>query len=130
MKKIKSCIMNKRVSKKRKRVSFHRSTKTHDGLAPAQEHLQRLVSNYYQPKPTLDLLVQMLHHQRDGELRTLLVNLRNAIFRVAQSANGKAPLLQKGGGSGVVLRRANLPRLKRLFHATEKVYKECLRCKT
>jgi len=113
--------------KKAKQVRFHAAAKTHDGISVAQENLQKLVSGFCTRKPKIDLLMQLLHERKPNELKMLLFNLRDLIYRVERSPKGRAPLLGRGGGRGLTVARKNLPHLKKLFRATALVCKECMR---
>merc|ERR1712025_1501969 len=113
------------VPKQRKKVRFHHSAKKHDGLAPQQVNLQRLVLQFFQTTPDLEILVQMAHGRKHEQLRMLMIQVRRVIIRVSRSPSGKAPLLEKGGGMSVLLRKANLPQLVKLLAATKKAYQMC-----
>lgn len=111
--------------RKSKKVRFHAAAKTHDGISVAQENLQNLVSGFCCRKPKIDVLMHLLHERKHNELKMLLFNLRQLIYRVAKSPKGRAPLLGRGGGRGLTVARKNLPHLRKLFTATALVWKEC-----
>jgi len=122
---IDDCKTTSQVTTQRKKVRFHPSAKTHDGLTSPQANLERLIIDFF--KRNIDILKQMLHQRRHDDLRMLLLNIRQLISRVARSPNGRAPLLNKGGGRGVVIRKKHVPHIIKLYAATAKVYKECVR---
>jgi len=113
------------VPKQRKKVRFHHSAKKHDGLAPQQANLQRLVLQFFQTTPNLEILVQMVHNRKHEQLRMLMIHVRRVIFRVSRSPSAKTPLLEKGGGKSIMFRKANLPQLVKLLAATKKAYQMC-----
>lgn len=113
------------IPNRQRRVSFHPTTKTHDGLEIPQANLERLVYGFFKKKPQVDFLMQLLAERREDALSALLINIRSVICRVVKSAKGKSPLLTRGGGRGIILMKQHLPHLQKLFHATALVHKEC-----
>jgi hypothetical protein len=112
--------------RKAKKVRFHAAAKTHDGISAAQENLQNLVSGFCTRKPNIDVLTQLLQERKHNELKILLLNLQELICRVARSPKGRAPLLGRGGGRGLVVPRKALLHLQKLFKATALVCKKCI----
>jgi hypothetical protein len=117
----------KRRQKKRKRVTFHPSTKTHDGVAVPQANLERLISDFFQTKPKIGILMKLLQERKKDELSALLIHLRSAVYRVLRNPNGRSPLLIKGGGKGIIITKHHLKHMEKAFKATTVIYKECVK---
>jgi len=110
-----------------KRVRFHPSTKTHDGTSHHQANLERVITDFCSTNPNITIIMQLLNERNHKDLQMLLINLRDLVLRVARNPKGRAPLLKKGGGRGITIKRKNLRHVQKLFKATALAYKECTR---
>jgi len=122
---INDCKTTSQGSTRRKKVRFHHSAKKHDGLSPQQANLERLVLQFMKVNPNLKILVRMVNDRKLEQLRMLWFQLRRVILRAARSPRDRAPLLEKGGGKCIILRKKNLPHLKKLLAVVKKAYHMC-----
>ena len=112
---------------RQKRVHFHSSVKTHDGMDPANSNLQTLVLDYWKDKQSLQLLVQMLDKLKTNDLNMLAEKLEDLLRRMQLSGNMSTALLPHGGGRAVKLSKSHRPHIERLLQYTTKVRDECMR---
>ena len=110
-----------------KRVRFHASAKTHDGIAGPQAAFQRLICGFFNKNRELNILLRLLEQRNHEMLHALFVNTKDTILRLKQSSQGKVPLLRKGGGRGLVAKSKNLPHLYRLLKIVALTYQRCKR---
>lgn len=110
-----------------KRVRFHVSAKTHDGIALEQAIFERVVLSFFSKSCELTTLLRLLNKGSHGILRTLLIYLLDTIRRLTHSSQGRVPLLARGGGRGHFIKRQNLRHLRKLLKITALTYQECKR---
>lgn len=105
-------------------VKFHSSSKTWDGQRVENQILERLVSEFFQPKPSTKLLQHLLHDCREKELR----NAHNQLCIVAQrlKQRKRTPLLPNGGGKGICLKGKNLLRILQLLAILKAIHQKCV----
>lgn len=121
--------MAKRKAKAKKRtVSFAPSVKTWDGLCSATHNLQTLISDYWNKKPSIQLLHLLLRDRKLNELCTLHDDLQNAVHRIQRLGAGmQTPLITTGVGDKIAFTRKHLPYIASLLSATRQARDECRR---
>jgi len=114
-----------RASQRLAKISTPSPTKQANLSAP-QTNLERLVSEFCQKRPKMDFLMQLQYGNKHSDLSELANQLEQVIDRIVRSTQDRMPLLEKGGGRGLVITKRNLPCLKRLYTATKMACRECV----
>jgi len=110
----------------KKQVRFHSSAKINDGMALANENLQRLVLDYWHKNQTLAILEELLRDHKQDELQMLVIKVQNLLQRMQDSGDKTTLLLPRGGGRAVKLSSSHIPHINQLLHYAIKVRNECI----
>ena len=114
----------------KKQVRFDSSAKIHDGMSLENEHLQRLILDYWHKKQSLAILEELLRDHKHDELHMLVIKVQNLLQRMQHSGKKTTLLLPRGGGRAVKLSSSHIPHINQLLQYAIKVRDECIRwCK-
>ena len=125
-------------NKKRKRVKFHHSAKTWDGIwisperKPKQLHmktqLERLFSDFWSKECKLSVLTELVAQRNSTVLASLCGHILGLMQRLEQCPTEIfVPLLENGGEKQIALTKAHLYHVKQLFLYVSCAHNQCVR---
>lgn len=104
----------------RRRVTFHPSTKTHDGTRLRGRVLEAAYIEFVRTRQSTLALGLLANPENDHYLRNLEEDLGEILERLALGVP-RTPLLVRGGGRGAMVSRADVPVVQQLLQIIARV---------